>query len=338
MKRLLFAFACVWCGWIEPASAAAQDSSPPSVTVDDPSGLSKLVAEAVENNPSLRARFNRWRELSLQVSTANTLPEPTLSVAYFVRAVETRVGPQRARFALRQRVPWPTKLDASREHAAATALAERRALDAEVLALRRDVALEYWQIWELQRALELHREHLTVLEALSASVRSRVETGRATVADLQQVELTLERLADQVMTLESRMERRTARLAELVGAPGTLALTPMDTPRSELELPYEASVLEGAPERHPSPASFRELGRAATAHARHASASRWPDFTLGVEWIPTDDARIPDTPGSGQDAWIAGVSLDLPVWRGSYSDAIDAAAARVDAANARAQG
>ena len=61
---------------------------------------------AVEQNPSLMARYKAFEVAMTRVQQINALPDPTLSFGYFVSPVETRVGPQRARFSLTQMFPW----------------------------------------------------------------------------------------------------------------------------------------------------------------------------------------------------------------------------------------
>jgi outer membrane protein TolC len=53
----------------------------------------------------------------------------------------------------------------------------------------------------------------------------------------------------------------------------------------------------------------------------------WPDVTLGVDWIVTDEARMPNVYGSGRDAVIAMVSINLPIWVDSYNAGVKQAQA-----------
>jgi outer membrane protein TolC len=55
-----------------------------------------------------------------------------------------------------------------------------------------------------------------------------------------------------------------------------------------------------------------------------------PDFTLGVDYIVTDEARMSGTPDSGQDAVIGRVSFNVPLWFQKYT------AAEREAVNRRA--
>jgi outer membrane protein TolC len=52
-----------------------------------------------------------------------------------------------------------------------------------------------------------------------------------------------------------------------------------------------------------------------------------PDFQLGVQTILTGKSELTTFSGQGTDAWIATVSLSLPLWRGQYRGAQDEARA-----------
>ena len=59
-----------------------------------------------------------------------------------------------------------------------------------------------------------------------------------------------------------------------------------------------------------------------------ADLLRRPDWTVSVDWIPTGPAVDPTTPGSGNDAWLVGVMVDLPFGAAKYDAAARAARAR----------
>jgi hypothetical protein len=61
---------------------------------------------AAESNPGLQAKYSAFEAAMQRVEQVNTLPDPNFSFGYFISPVETRVGPQRARFSLTQMFPW----------------------------------------------------------------------------------------------------------------------------------------------------------------------------------------------------------------------------------------
>src|SRR5690606_13255743 len=81
------------------------------------------LIHALRQHPELRAAYEAWRAQALRIEPARRWPEPMLSYGYFVRSVETRVGPRRPRVGVRQEIPWPATLEAGAEAAAAMARA-----------------------------------------------------------------------------------------------------------------------------------------------------------------------------------------------------------------------
>jgi len=88
---------------------------------------------------------------------------------------------------------------------------------------------------------------------------------------------------------------------------------------------------------HPLIESLTLMAEAAEASASVEEAERLPALTLGAEWIVTGDAAMPGIQDSGRDAVIVSAGLRLPLWQGSYADAIEAAHADASAQRAEQQ-
>ena len=67
--------------------------------------LEGYLQYAYEHHPSLKAAYTRF-EIALQkVPQVKALPDPKVSFGFFISPVETRVGPQQAKFSLSQQFP-----------------------------------------------------------------------------------------------------------------------------------------------------------------------------------------------------------------------------------------
>ena len=64
-------------------------------TLNKESAISDYLAYAALNNPGLEAAFNRWKAALQKVPQGRSLPDPQFTYKYFIKEVETRVGPQR---------------------------------------------------------------------------------------------------------------------------------------------------------------------------------------------------------------------------------------------------
>ena len=327
MSSLLLVVLC-----LSSAAAVAPPEGGPAVADVEGGSVDHYVAHALEQSPEVRAAFLRWESAVHRVARARTLPEPTLGFGVFAQSVETRVGPQQARISLQQAFPWPTTLTAGGKAASAEARAHESMLEATSLKVARRVAVAFWSLWEVRATRALHREHLEIIAGLSEAVRAQVAVGGATLADLQQVDLSRARLEDAIRSMDERERAAEADLLAAIGSrtPRTLPTT------SEPQLARpESSDLEEAVLRHPALTSLAHRTDAADARARAVGASRLPSVTLGADWIVTGPAAMPDTLDSGKDAIVAGVGLRVPLWQGTYGH--DVAAERAVAQSRRAE-
>lgn len=294
-------------------------------------GLAGYLRLALERNPEIRAGFERWQASVLRISRSRRLPEPTIGFGYFVESVETRVGPQQARISLQQAFPWPTKLTAGADAASAQARAMQRRFEAQALLVVQRVATAYWNLWQVRATKAIRREHLEVTRDLSASVRALMSTGTAILADLQQIDLAAAGNEDNIYGMEE--DERGAE-AQLRAAIGVASAFPVPTPQGpgRIDMPVASSAtLTSLVRAHPMVESLGFLAEASEATARAEGADRLPSFTLGTDWIITDEADTP-VKDSGKDAVIVGVGIRVPLWQGSYADSVAAAEA-----DARAQ-
>jgi outer membrane protein TolC len=289
----------------------------------------------LERNPEIRAGFERWQASVQRISRARRLPEPTIGFGYFVQSVETRVGPQQARISLQQAFPWPTRLTAGADAASTQARAMQRRFEAQSLTVAQRVATAYWNLWQVRTTRAIYREHLEVIRSLSESVRARMSTGAAMLADLQQIDLAAARIENSIRGMDEAERAAEAQLRAAVGVTSEFSLTTPQGP-GRANLPVESSEeLASLVRAHPMVESLGLLAEASDATARAEGAERYPSFTVSADWIITGEAAMPDVEGSGRDAVIVGAGIRVPLWQGSYGDSV--AAAEADSRAQRAE-
>jgi len=325
------------------ASRADFERTPPSVGRDGAESRAELagdgrlqsyVAFALANSPELEASFERWKAAAQAVSASRRLPEPIVKYSYYVRSVETRVGPQQHRLSLEQWIPWPTKLSASADAASAKARALQSQFEAQALTVQEDVARAYWQLWLIEEEHRLKTEHDIVLETLAGTVRGRVSTGGASLADLNQVELGIAIHHDHHGEHLEQERVATAALIRAIGAKEPIAELPIRATPAE-GLPAEPTdSLREAARQNPLIEAMGLMATARQERARAQTAERAPDLNAGLNWIVTGDAPSP-IPDSGKDAVVVTAGLTLPLWGRSYRESIGSA--RAEAAAYRAE-
>ena len=318
------------------ASAAADEDTgiSPSDLPENPT-LADYLRVAQRRNPDLEASYHEWQAAREEIARKSSFPDPQLSFAWFAEEVETRVGPQKQRLSLRQRLPWFGTLGLREEMAATQAAVAQGRHDSRRLELRRDVTLAWYDLYELGRALSLTQENVALLEDLEQSVRAKYRTSLTTHADLIRVQVERDLVRDRVAALEDRARAVTARLNALLHRPAE-APTPLTRDLPDFAVsPSAEEVRIAIRELSPSLRVRESSVSTAAAGERLARRERWPDWTIGVDWIRTGESESPmPPPDSGKDALALSVMVDLPLFRGKHDGAVRATEQQLAAARA----
>lgn len=288
--------------------------------------LSEYYRIAADNNPGLQAQYRQVEAALQQVPQMRSLPDPTLSVSAFGQMVETRVGPQQARFSLSQMFPWFGTLNAQGNAAARMAEARYQVfLDARNK-LYYEVAAAYYPLFELREWTRIEQENIEILESYKNISNSKFKNGMGSMVDVLRVDIMLQESKTSLEIL-TRKERplRTA-FNKLLN-------------RNELEpvVISDSLVIEEVPVavmedslllNHPLMAAMDMQVQAGEEAERAAHLKGLPKWGIGVDYIlvgeredlPAGSPNIPSD--NGKDAIMPMVSVTLPIFRGKYRSSV----------------
>ena len=299
------------------------------VTLGAEPSLGEYLEYAASNNPGLRAAFHDWTSRLKRVPSVSSLPEPVFSYMYFGESVETRVGPQRQRFSLRQAFPWFGTLGARESVAEQEAWAAYRRFQAKRLELAFEVRKAYSEYYLLGRRIAIARSTLDLLRGWESISRTRFETGRSGRSDMVRIEIEIARLENELRGLEDSKGPVEESIRSALGGPDTLRIpypSVMPSPA-----PIEAdTVIAAIMKNNPSILALDHMILREEGAVRLAGKSSWPDFSLGFDYIETGPAIDPGMPDSGKDPWMVSLSLKLPIWIGRNRALKDEAVARLE--------
>lgn len=288
--------------------------------------LAEAQTRAEAENPGLRALGERYEAATERIPQSRALPDPRLQVTYFGESIQTRTGPQEAAYAFTQMIPLPAKLWRREDMAGSEAEAVGFSYRSAALDLRRDVALAYYETAYLEKAVDTTRMNLELLKDLQAIVEERVRGG-GELNQLLRLNVELERNDDKLANLSQQQATLRARFAALIGtditgefevaeelvppeeSPGIRVLDPV-----ALELEMLAN--------NPGLRSMRQGIESAQFRAELAKLERYPDITLGLNYIDLGTPVMASTPDAGKDPWGVSVAINLPIWEGRNRAAI----------------
>lgn len=299
---------------------------PDEPTIDD------YIAYAEQNNPAIRAARERWHAALERVRQARSLPDPRLSFGEFVESVETRVGPQEWNATLSQTFPWFGTLGLRGDAARSGAAMAAQQVEALRLKIIYQLKHDYYEYYYLARAVGVSEENVQLVADLEEVARTAYAAGRVPQAAVIKAQVELEKLRDRLRTLSEQRIPVAAKINALLGREADAPLPwPQVLPDDDEILPA-AELLNQLRTANPE---LRALAHAANRASRAealARKARYPDLTLGVTYVSTGDAVMPNVAGSGKDPVMVMLSVNLPVWGGRNRAVIREARAQLESA------
>lgn len=284
--------------------------------------LEDYFKAAADNNPGLQAEYKEFEAALQKVPQVSTLPDPSLSVSAFGQMIETRVGPQQARFSLSQMFPWFGTLRAQGDVAALAAEARLQSYFNARNKLYNEVAETYYMLYGVEQQMVIQQKNIEVLESFKTIATSRFENGKGSLADVLRADIVLKGAGTGLVILEKERHPLTVRFNRLLNRPDSAAIAMPDSTGMGFSPPPSDSTATWL-QRHPMVAGLELMEQRSKAAEYAARKQGMPMLGVGIDYVIVGkrmDAGAP--PDNGKDAIMPMVSVSLPVFRKKYRAAI----------------
>ena len=319
MKRNILLFSAIILTFIA-ADCLADISRNPSDS-NAPRQLQDYLRYAALNNAGLKAAFEQWKAALEQVPQAEALPDPRFNYGYFIKEVETRVGPQRHKFGIMQVFPWFGKIEARTDAAAAEAKAARKRYEATKLKLFFEVKDAFYEYAYLASAVEIAKKNLELIKYFEEVARTKYMAAAAEHPDVIRAQVELAKIEDVLKSLEELRGPIVARLNAVLNRRSFEMLPwPQKDKFRKVELD-RWQMIELLRQINPELAALGFDVDAAKHRVELAKKKFWPDIGVGVDWVQTSGALGTGVRDSGKDPVILMFTMNLPIWRESYTAA-----------------
>lgn len=285
--------------------------------------LAQFFEIAAENNPGLQAEYKQFEAALTRVDQVNNLDDPTFGFGYFISPVETRVGPQRAKFSLSQMFPWFGTLKRSGDVAALNAEAKYHAfLDAKNL-LHYEVAAAWYPLFELEKWLELETKNTEILRVYKTIATAKFENGEGSMVDVLRVDLMLKESETKKQILSEKKRPLLAKFNRLLNRD---EFTEVALPDSYSSLaPLLNFENDSTYQKHPLVNQLDYLGEASTAQAALITKQGLPKIGVALDYVLVDKrndlAPGVTVPDDGKNVLMPMVSVSIPLYRKKYNAA-----------------
>lgn len=295
------------------ASAAVSWGEEPKQPAED---LPTLVTLALVNNPELKSSQARWQMYVSKAKQAGVLDDPM--VMFKLQNVVARYplsfdkDPMTARvIGISQQLPFWGKRAAKEEVAQYEAESFRWAIEERKLELVRMVKETYYQIYAVDKSLQIIDKNLQILNDFVTIAESKYSVGQGVQQDIYKAGLEKSKMLDMQITLRQQRKSLEANLNYLLFRP---AATPIGT-IADFELPKVQLSAEELQERayakRPQIKSLISLANKGEASRKLALKERYPDFNVSFEYM-FREATMSDP---GDNMYSLGVTFNLPLQR-----------------------
>lgn len=273
--------------------------------------LSELNQIAANKNLELKAQYKRFEAQLERVNQAKAWQDPNLSFGYFISPIETRVGPQIARFSLTQMLPWFGTYKTKGNISAYRAEAEFQNFQDKKMKLFLEVARQYYSLTALAYQTDLERKQLSNLEDIKVTVQVNYENNKADLIDIYRIDLDIDKQKNTLKILEHQKVSHIAKLNLLLNRDSSAAII-IDNPQQLLEA-MELVSLDSISMQHPRLKRLESLKASAHANTVLANKQNKPQFGIGLDYAIIQDRNVQNA-NAGQDAIMPMLSMSLPIF------------------------
>jgi cobalt-zinc-cadmium efflux system outer membrane protein len=273
--------------------------------------LEDFISEAMDHNLEVQAARERWRAAEAMTPSAWALPDPRIGLSYQKNPGSIfTLGEARMRMlTVSQTIPFPLKMTSRARlyHAGA------RQARWQYQAVRQDVAAKvkvaFYQLFVLQRSLDIMEEQIELLQSLEETARSQYAVGQAPQHEVLKAQVELSLMVDEKDILEKeKIPATRARLAALLNRPDDADLRVPD----DVDLPpmvfTDEQLLSLALDHRPGLRATKEEVRKAEASFSLARWGYFPDLTVSFL-----QERMETSTGAENTRGLT-LNINLPLW------------------------
>ena len=309
MTKRIFLLTMTLCIVLAATLSSAAETLPPE-------NLGSLIATALADNPELKSSLSRWQMFVNRSRQAGLQEDPM-----FMFKLQNMVAreplafdkdPQTAKvIGITQQLPFWGKRALRREVAKQEAESYKWALEERKLELVRMVKEAYYQLYAVDKSLEIVAKNLRILSDFTTIAESRYSVGQGVQQDIFKAALEKSKLLELQITLKQQRTSLEATLNYLLFRPEA---TPVGR-IADFRLPTlsltSRQLKERAFDQRPQLKSLTTLANKGETARELALKESYPDFNLSLEYMFREESMN----DPGYNMFSLGVTFNLPLQR-----------------------
>ncbi|WP_025740719.1 TolC family protein [Aquimarina pacifica] len=277
--------------------------------------LVSYIQEAERNNPEIQAFELRYNIAEEKVNEVNTLPDTQVSAGYFVSEPETRTGAQRARFSVKQMLPWFGTITARENYA--SSMAETQYVDIAIAKRKLALAVSqsYYKLYAIRAKQRVLDENIELLETYERLALTSVEVGKASAVDVLRLQIRQNELVQKKDVLEQDYLAEQVAFNNLLNRDETIAVTVVE----EMFIPEEdALILTENLQLNPELLRYDKLYESVEQSELLNQKESAPNIGFGLDYVPVSERPDLSFSDNGKDIVMPMLSISIPIFNNKY--------------------
>ncbi len=276
--------------------------------------LESFLEQAEANNPEVQAFELRYNISKEKINEVNTLPNTEVSAGLFVSEPETRTGAQKARFSVKQMLPWFGSITARENYIAA--LSEVDYMDMVIIKrkLRLSVSQSYYRLYAIKKQQEVLAENIELLKNYEKLALTSLEVGNATAVDVLRLQIRQNELRAQKEVLVLDYVSEESLFNNLLNREEEQPIDLLDN----LAVIEEQEELIWDVQLHPELLKYDRLYESVTQSEILNRKETNPDLGFGLDYIPVAERNDMSFSDNGKDIIMPMVTVSIPIFNSKY--------------------
>jgi outer membrane protein TolC len=278
--------------------------------------LDLLIDEAMQNNPEIQKFELQYRIASEKVNEVNSLPNTEVSVGYFVSEPETRTGAQRARFSVKQMLPWFGNITARENYVSALADAKYEDIVIAKRKLITSVSQSYYNLYTIRAKQHVLTENIKLLETYETLALTSVEVGKASAVDVLRLQMRQNEMQQLKEVLHQQFLAEQTNFNKLLNRENDIMVNVIDSlmiPSEDFEITTENLAL------HPELLKYDKLYQSVEQSELLNQKESSPMVGFGLDYIPVSERSDMNPIDNGKDILMSMVSVSIPIFNKKYT-------------------
>ncbi len=285
--------------------------------------LEDYLKIADDNNPEIKANYQVYLAIIEKSKQVTALPDPRVSLGYFISPVETRVGPQQAKISISQSMPWFGTLETKGLVYEEKANAQLQEVEEVKNKLHFEVKSTWYELYELERIINLTNENLTILKTYESLTLSRYEVAQTSLVDVIRVQLQIVQNENELLALEEKRIPLSVKFNSLLNRDTQSKIQISNTlPRISSQV-YQSQLVDSLFELIPRFQYFKYQKSSFSRLQEVARLSGKPSFGFGLDYALVGRRTDMDVPDNGKNIFMPMVSFSLPLNRKKYQASVN---------------